>query len=64
MVHNLKSSIGIIGADSIFHILDSIEQSLNKLPPTKETLTQINKIKPLIRQSLKEIVEEYKLLFG
>ncbi len=64
IVHSLKSSVGIIGADSIFHVLDVVEVSLDKLPPAEETLLQIEKVTPLIRQSLKEIVEEYKLLFG
>ncbi len=64
IVHSLKSSVGIVGADSIFHLLDLIEVSLDKLPPGKETLLQIEKVKPLMRQSLKEIVAEYKQLFG
>ncbi len=64
IAHSLKSSVGIMGADAIFHALDSIEQSLNTLPPAKETLLQLEKIRPMIKQSLKEIIAEYKLLFG
>ncbi|MBC7553823.1 MAG: response regulator [Taibaiella sp.] len=61
-VHNLKNSVGIIGADSLFHLLDNIEFNLNKLPPAAPTLEMLEKMKQLTRQSLKEIVEEYKLL--
>ncbi len=61
-VHNLKNSVGIIGADNLFHLLDNIEFSLNTMPPTAEALASIEKMRVLVRQSLKEIIEEYKAL--
>ncbi len=60
--HNLKNSVGIIGADNLFHLLDSIEFGLNTTPPAQDTLNSIDKMRKLVRQSLKEILEDYKQL--
>ena len=64
IVHNLKSSVGILGADNAHHTLDIIEMGLNHLPPTTEISEHLEKVKPQIRQSIREVVAEYKLLFG
>ncbi len=62
LVHNLKNSVGIIGAEELFKLLDSLEQSLNVLPPTAETVNLIEKARKMTRESLKEIIEDYKTL--
>lgn len=62
IVHNLKNSVGIIGADALFHLLDTIEANLHKKEVTNETISLIKKMIVMARQSMREIIEEYKLL--
>ncbi len=62
LVHNLKNSVGIIGADALFHLLDTIEANLHRKEVTKDTISMINKMVLMARQSMREIIEEYKQL--
>lgn len=63
LVHNLKNSVGIIGADSLFHILDTIEANLHRKHVSNDTLNMIRKMIEMARQSVREIVNEYKVLY-
>ena len=62
LVHNLKNSVGIIGADHLFHLLNTIESNLVNKESIPETMRMLEEMKQIARQSLKEIIEEYKLL--
>jgi CheY-like chemotaxis protein len=62
IVHNLKNSVGIIGADALFHLLDTIEANLHKKQITPDTISMIKKMIVMARQSMREIIDEYKLL--
>lgn len=64
LVHNLKNSVGIIGADGLFHILDTIEANLHKKEASPETMTMIKKMMEMARRSVKEIIDEYKILYN
>jgi len=61
-VHYLKNSVGLLGADSLFSILSSIEEQLNYLPPSPETLRAIEQMKEVVLESIQETLEELKLL--
>ena len=63
LVHNLKNSVGIIGADSLFHILDTIEANLHRKHVSAETMNMISKMMQMAWQSVKEIEDEYKVFF-
>ncbi len=64
LVHNLKNSVGIIGADGLFHILDTIEASLHSKQVSPETISKIKKMMEMARRSVKEIIDEYKILYN
>ncbi|PQJ09817.1 hypothetical protein CJD36_018000 [Flavipsychrobacter stenotrophus] len=61
IVHNLKNSVGIIGADALFHLLDTIEANLHKKEITPDTISMIKRMIVMARQSMREIIDEYKL---
>lgn len=61
-IHYLKNSVGLLGADSLFHMLANIEDQLNYLPPTKETLVALIRMKEVVLESIQETEEELKLL--
>lgn len=60
--HYLKNSVGLIGADTLFHMFASLENQLNHLPPSGETYELLNKIKPIILDSIDETKDELKNL--
>lgn len=57
-VHYLKNSVGLLGADTLFHLLATIEDQLNYLPPSNDTLTLLSKMKDNMLQSIYETEEE------
>jgi len=61
-IHYLKNSVGLLGADTLFHTLATIEEKLNNVPPTPETLQLIKNMKEVVEESLQETNEELKLL--
>ncbi len=64
LVHNLKNSVGIIGAESLFQLLDNIEVNLHKKQHGADTMKMLTEMIAMARKSVREIIEEYKLLQG
>ncbi len=60
--HYLKNSVGLLGADTLFHMLASIEYQLNHNPPSYETLALFGKMKVIIAESIEETIEELSRL--
>ena len=60
--HYLKNSVGLLGADTLFHMFASIENQLNHIPPSTETFDLLAKIKAIINESIEESAEELKSL--
>jgi PAS domain S-box-containing protein len=61
-VHYLKNSVGLLGADSLFHMIAAVEELLNYVPPTKETLHLIATMRDTVLESVQETNQELKLL--
>ncbi len=61
-VHYLKNSVGLLGADTLFHLLATIEDQLNYLPPANDTLILLTKMKEILRQSIVQTEEELNAL--
>jgi CheY-like chemotaxis protein len=59
-VHNLKNSVGVLGADQLFHLLDTIEFGLNNDKPTVEMQAMIEQMNALVKLSLDEVTKEFK----
>ncbi len=61
-VHYLKNSVGLLGADTLFHLLATIEDQLNYLPPATDTLILLTKMKEILRQSITQTEDELNAL--
>lgn len=57
-VHYLKNSVGLLGADTLFHLMATIEDQLNYLPPSNDTLKLLVKMKEIVLLSIEETREE------
>ncbi len=60
--HYLKNSVGLLGADTLFHMLASIEYQLNNVPPSSDTLDLLDKMKMIVMESIEETIEELRAL--
>jgi PAS domain S-box-containing protein len=57
-VHYLKNSVGLLGADTLFHLLATIEDQLNYLPPSEDTLKLLVKMYESVMQSIHDAEED------
>ncbi|NDC40312.1 MAG: PAS domain S-box protein [Chitinophagia bacterium] len=61
-VHNLKNSVGVLGADRLFHLIDTIEFSLTEGRPSVDVMAMLSQMRQLVRQSIAEVEDEYRML--